>query len=167
MTPTRFHEAQRLRPPRFGWLVAFPPALLTALAIAQRWAGHPLGPHPLSDRRLAATSIFLWLVYIWLSRVQLVTDIDDEAVTVRLSGLGRRHQIPLASITSASVVAFNAETDFGGRGFRAVPVGRAYVARSGRGVRLELQGGGFAVIGSACHEQLLAAVQSSRTRRSR
>src|SRR5580693_6703108 len=164
MTATRFHEAQRLRPPRFGWLVAFPPALLTGLATAQRWIGHPIGPHPLSDRRLGATAMFLWLVYIWLSRVQLVTDLDEAAVTIRLSGLGRRHRIPLASITSASVVAFNAETDFGGYGFRPVPLGRAYVAQSGRGVRLELQGGAFAVIGSVRHEQLLAAVRSNLDR---
>jgi hypothetical protein len=156
----RFHEAQRLRPARFRWLVAFPPAMITALAIAQRRLGHPIGPHALSNREFVSLAVFLWFVYMWLSYVQLVTDVDATAISIRLRGLLRHHRISLSKIRSASVVAFNPERDFGGYGIRAVPGGRAYVAQAIRGARLELEGGGFVVIGSTRPEELLAAVKS-------
>jgi hypothetical protein len=155
-----FHEAQRLQPPRLRWLVAFPPALMTGLATAQRWVGHPIGPHPMSDRGLASLAVFLWLVYVWLSRVQIVTDVGDSNVSIRLRGLGRRHEISMTAIRSASVVSFDADADFGGYGFRDVPSGRAYVGQTKRGVRLELASGEFAVIGSARPEELRAAILS-------
>jgi hypothetical protein len=154
---TRFHEAQRLRP-RFRWLVAFPPAMLTALAIAQLRLGHPIGPHAPSNAGFIILSAFLWLVYVWLSRVQLVTDVDANAVSIRLRGLSRHHRIPLTSIKSASTVTFDPMRDFGGVGVRSVPGGRAYVAQTTRGARLELVGSRFVVIGSARPEELIAAV---------
>ena|SRR5579862_7544646 len=155
---TRFHEAQRLRPPRFRWLVAFPPALVTALAIAQLRIGHPIGTQAPSNRGFVSLAVLLWLVYVWLSRVQLVTDVDATAVSIRLRGLSRRHRISLATIRSASAVAFSPERDFGGHGIRAVAGGRAYIAQGTRGARLELEGGQFVVIGSARPEELLAAI---------
>jgi hypothetical protein len=158
----RFHESQRLQPPRFRWLVAFPPALMTALAAAQLWLGHPIGTHALSNRGFVSVSAFLWFVYVWLSRVQLVTDVDEAAVSIRLRGLSRHHRIPLGRINSASVVAFNPERDFGGYGIRAVPGGRAYIARATGGARFELDGGGFVVVGSACPRELVAAVTPKR-----
>jgi hypothetical protein len=154
---TRFHETQRLQP-HFRWLVAFPPAMFTALAVAQRWLGHPIGPHALSDRGFASVSIALWLVYVWLSRVQLVTDVDATSVSVRMRGLSRHHRISLSTIRSASVVTFDSDRDFGGQGFRTIKGGRAYVATSTRGVNIKLDGGGFVVIGSARPEELAAAV---------
>jgi hypothetical protein len=161
---TSFHEAQRLQPARFRWLVAFPPAMFTALAVAQRVLGHPIGTHALSDRGFASVSVFLWLVYVWLSRVQMVTDVDTTAVSIRLRGLSRHHRIPRVAITRASEVAFDAERDFGGYGIRSIPGGRAYVAQASRGARLELEGGGFVVIGSTHPEALIAAIALKSTR---
>jgi hypothetical protein len=158
----RFHEAQPLQPTRFRWLVAFPPALVTALAIAQRWRGQPLGAHTLSNAEFASLGLFLWLVYVWLSRVQLATDVDDTAISIRLRGLPRHHRIPLNAVRAASVVTFDADRDFGGIGFRAVQGGRAYVTQGTGGVRLELDRGGFAVIGSARPAELLAAVRPTQ-----
>lgn len=158
MAVLRFHERQRLQP-RHRWLVAFPPALFTALAIAQRWVGHPLGQHALSDRGLASLSILLWLVYVWLSRVELIIEVNETAITVRMGGLARRHRIPLTAVRSASIVVVDADRDFGGMGFRTVNGGRAYIARSAKAVRLELNGGGFAIIGSTRPDELAEAVQ--------
>jgi hypothetical protein len=155
---TPFHEAQRLRPPRFRWLVAFPPAMVTALAVAQLRLGHPIGTHALSNGGFVSLAIFLWLVYVWLSRVQLVTDVEASGVSLRLRGLSRHHRIPLEAIRSAAVVTFDADRDFGGFGIRTIAGGRAYVARATRGVRLELDGDGFVVIGSLRPEELVAAV---------
>jgi hypothetical protein len=134
--------------------------MFTALAIAQRWLGHPLSAHALSNRGFASLSAFLWFVYIWLSRVQLVTDVDEAGISIRLRGLPRHDRIALTAIGKHSFVAVDPERDFGGIGFRSVPGGRAYVVRAGRGVRLELNGGGFAVIGSARPEELAATITS-------
>jgi hypothetical protein len=158
---TGFHEAQRLRP-RFRWLVAVLPALVTALAIEQIRLGHPVSPQSLSNGACVSLAILLWLVYVWLTRVTLVTDVDGSAVSIRLRGLARHHRIPIATIKTASVVQFHPNRDFGGQGMRAVAGGRAYVADTVRGVRLELEGDGFAVIGSTRPEQLLAAIADRR-----
>src|SRR5579862_5612929 len=115
-----FHESQRLQPPRFRWLVAFPPALMTAFAAEQLWLGHPISTHALSNRGFVSVSVFLWFVFVWLCRVKLVTDVDETSVSIRLRGLLRHHRIPLGRINAASVVAFNPERDFGGYGIRAV-----------------------------------------------
>jgi hypothetical protein len=156
-----FHETQSIRPRRMRWLVAFPPALITSLATAQWWFGHPIGPHALSERSLASTAALLWIVYVLLLRVRLVTDVSGSAISIRLRGLGRRHEIPVTAILSASVIAFDPDTDFGGYGFREVPSGRAYVADAARGVRLELENGGFAVIGSTRPEELRRSILSN------
>ncbi len=159
---TRFREVQRLQPTRTRWLVGFPPALVTAIAVAQRVHGAPFGAHALSNPELASLAILLWLVYVWLARVRLVTEVGEDAVSVRLRGLFQHHRLPLAAVVSAEPVACSPERDFGGYGFRAVKGGRAYVARASGGVRLELEGGRFAVIGSARPDDLAAAIRAQR-----
>jgi hypothetical protein len=163
MSMTAFHEEQRLARSRFRWLVSVPPALLTALAAAQLWVGHRLGSRSLSNGGLIFLSMLLWFVYVRLTRVKLVTDVDRLAVSIRLRGLSRHHRIPIAKIKTGSVVRFNPNRDFGGYGIRSVPGGQAYVAEGDRGARLELEGGGFAVVGSRSPEQLLAAILAART----
>ncbi len=161
---TPFHEEQILQPPRRRWAVALPPAVITALAAGQMRAGHPLFKYSVSTGRLMALAVLGWAVYVWLSRVRLVTDVDQEGVSVRLRGLSRHHRIPRASITRTSIVAFDPEKDFGGYGIRSVDGGRAYVGLGRRGVRLELAGNGFAVVGSARPEALIAALKLTTPR---
>lgn len=139
--------------------------MFTALAIEQIRLGHPLGTRSVSNGEFVSLAIFLWLVYVRLTRIKLVTDVDGVAVSIRLRGLSRHHRIPIAKIRAASVVQFNPDRDFGGYGMRAVAGGRAYVADTVRGARLELDGGGFAVIGSRRPEQLLAAIADRRPER--
>jgi hypothetical protein len=128
------------------------------LAIAQRLLGHPLGPHSLSDGEYASLGLLLWFVYVWLTRVELVTDVDTASVSIRMRGLFRHHRIPLQKVKAVSIVNFDAD-GYGGYGMRDVPGGRAYLAQAGRGARLELDGGGFVVIGSVRPEELLKALK--------
>ncbi len=104
-------------------------------------------------------AVLLWAIYVWLSRVRLVTDVDDAAVSVRLRGLSRQHRIPRAKIKKVSIITFDPNKDFGGYGIRPVNGGQAYVGVARRGVRAELAGGGFAVIGSSKPDALIAALQ--------
>ena len=95
-------------------------------------------------------AVLLWGVYVWLSRVRLVTDVDETGVSIRLRGLSSHHRIPLDTINARSIVTFDPDKDFGGYGIRTVDGGRgrAYMAKATRGVRLEFEGGRFAVIAS-------------------
>jgi len=161
---SRFHEEQVLQPRRRRWIVALLPATVTALAAGQMRLGHLLGKYSLSTGGLLSMAVLLWAVYVWLSRVRLVTDVDDDGVSIRVRGLSRHHRIPLSKVTSAVVVTFNPDKDFGGYGIRHVGRGRAYVGDSVKGVRMELSGGGFAVIGSARPEALLIALRAHRPR---
>ena len=104
-------------------------------------------------------AVLLWAVYVWLSRVRLVTDVDDGAISMRLRGLSRKHRIPRAKIEKVSIVTFDANKDFGGYGIRPIRGGQAYVGLTGRGVRAELAGGGFAVIGSSKPDALIAVLR--------
>jgi len=105
-------------------------------------------------------AVLLWAVYVWLSRVRLITDIDGASVSVRMRGLPRHARIPLANIAAVRVVCFDSQKDFGGYGFRAVKGGRAFIGTTSRGVRLDLVGGAFAIIGSALPEDLVAALKA-------
>jgi len=156
---SRFHEEQLVQPSKRRWVVALPPATLTALAAGQLRLGHPLFSHAPSTAGLMALAVLLWAVYVWLSRVRLVTDVDDAAITMRLRGLSREHRIPRSKIRSVSLLSFNPDKDFGGYGIRSVKGGQAYVGLTGRGVRAELDGGGFAVIGSSKADALFAALK--------
>jgi hypothetical protein len=155
-----FHEEQVLQPASRRWLLALLPATVTALAAGQLRLGHPLSPRLPSTAALMSMAVLLWGVYVWLSRVRLVTDVDPTGVSIRMRGLSRHHRIPLDKVAAASIVTFDTARDFGGYGIRSVKGGRAFVGTTTRGVRLELPGGTFAVIGSRLPEQLLAALQT-------
>jgi hypothetical protein len=139
-------------------MVAVLPATVTALAAGQLKLGHPLSLHLPSTPALMSMAVLLWAVYVWLSRVRLVTDVDRTGVSIRMRGLSRHHRIPLEKVESASLVSFDSQRDFGGWGIRSVHGGRAYLGSTSRGVRLELAGGSFAIIGSRQPEQLLAVL---------
>ena len=108
-----------------------------------------------------ALAVLLWAVYVWLSRVRLVTTVDDEAITIRLRGLSRELRIRRSKIATVSLVTFDQDKDFGGYGIRSVTGGHAYVGLTARGVRADLVGGGVAVIGSSRPEALLSALKPS------
>src|SRR5579872_5363746 len=138
--------------------------MVSALAILQYALGHPLGTRSPSTGQLASLAMFLWLVYVWLTRIRLVTDVGDDHLAVRLKGLSRHHRVALAKVRSAAVVEFDPMKDFGGYGIRTLDHGRAYVAGGRHGVRLELEGSGFVIVGSNRPGDLLASID--RVRRS-
>jgi hypothetical protein len=160
--PLLFHEAQPFRQRRTRLLIAIPPAGLLVLAIWQIGLRHPWGLHPMSNGQLASLTVFLWLFYLWMLRVRLVTTVDGDEIAVRLDGLGRRRRIAVAQITRAAETVFDPVRDFGGYGFRAIPHGRAYLAGGTRGIRLELAKGQTVVIGSERPGELLRAIERAQ-----
>jgi hypothetical protein len=158
-----FYEEQSFRQTRLRILTAIPPVALTLGVIWQVALGHRWGKQPMSDTGLIVWSIFLWLVYLRLMRVKLITEINPEIrpgeLRVRMRGLWRSIRIPLDKVTSASVVTFDPVRDWGGYGFRHTKKGTAYLAGGGEGVELRLTSGALVLIGSRRSAELARAIE--------
>jgi hypothetical protein len=157
-----FDEEQSFGQLRLRWMLALPPAALSVLIIWQVVLGHPWGKHPMSNGGLIVLTVFLWLVYLRLIRVRLVTNVLLGELTVGLQGLWRARRIPFGNIKAVKIVTFNPLRDFGGYGIRSTSRGKAYVAGGTRGVRLELKDGSVLVIGSNRPEELSQALRPAR-----
>jgi hypothetical protein len=153
-----FHEEQSYRQPRVWLLLAIPPVILLGVTIWQVGLGYRWRQHGPSNGDLVTMTVFIWLVYVYLLRVRLVTDVQPGTISIQLRGLWRHDRIAAATIKTASVVDVDPVRDFGGYGIRAVRGGKAYLAGRTPGVRLDLRRGGFVVIGSVRPEELLAAI---------
>lgn len=154
-----FNEEQSFGQLRLRLMLALPPAALSVLIVWQVVLGHLWGNHPMSNGGLIGLTIFLWLVYLRLIRVRLVTNVLPRELMVGLRGLWRTRRIPLSNIKAVKIVTFNPLRDFGGYGIRSTSRGKAYVAGGTRGVRLELNDGSVLVIGSERPEELSKALQ--------
>jgi len=102
----------------------------------------------------------LWVVYLRLVTVRLVTEVREGELAVAMRGLWRARRIPLGEIKSAKTVSYDPERDYGGYGIRTTRSGTAYIAGGNGGVRLELAKGGMVLIGSERPEELLSAIEA-------
>jgi hypothetical protein len=155
-----FYEEQTFRQTRLLITLAIPPALMTFLAIWQAGLGHTWGKQPMSNASVIGWTVFLWLVYWRLVTVKLVTRIRGGELSVKMRGLWRTRRISLGQIASAEVTAFDPMRDFGGRGIRKMPTGKAYIAQDNRGVLVQLKAGGTVLVGSARADELKSALGS-------
>ena len=154
-----FHEEQKFRQPRLRILTAIPPVGMSLLAIWQVGLGHVWGKQPMSNASVIGWAIFLWLIYLRLMTVKLVTEVSPDAVHVAMRGLWRSNRIPAREVRSVHVVTFDAVKDWGGYGIRANQRGRAYIAGGNQGVRLELSGGRSVLVGSLRPDELAGAIR--------
>jgi hypothetical protein len=157
-----FHEEQRFRQKRQRWMLAIPPLAVSVIAFVQVVLRHPFGLHPMSNGGVIGLAVFLWLVYIRLITVRLVTEVTDRTVSLRFRGLWRKRRIPVSAISSARVVTYNAAQDYGGYGIRSSSQERAYIVSGNRGVRIQLADGSKLLVGSADPEGLAGAIARAR-----
>ena len=157
-TQPLFHEEQRFRLRRLRILLAIPPVSMLLLLLWQVILGHPWGKQPMSNAGVIGWTIFLWLVYFRLVTVSLVTEVRSGEVSVAMRGFWRERRFPLAEITAAEAVTYDAARDWGGYGIRITRRGTAYIAGGNRGVRLRLVKGGTILIGSERTEDLLSVL---------
>jgi hypothetical protein len=143
-----FHEVQRLPLRRMALMLAIPPSGMSLLLLWQVVLGHPWGQHPMTNTSVIGWTTFLWLVYVRLLTVRLVTEVRDRELVVTMRGLWRAHRVPLANIASAEAVDFDPIRDYGGYGIRSNREGKAYIANGNGGVRVKLSDGSNLVVGS-------------------
>src|SRR5581483_2913937 len=158
-----FREVQGFRQKRQRWMLAIPPLALSGIAFFQIVLHHPWGLHPMSDGGILGLTIFLWLIYIRLITVRMVTEVDARAVSVAFRGLWRKRSVPVEVIQAASVITFDPGHDYGGFGFRSTNRGQAYLASGSRGVRIQSTDGSELVLGSARPDALADAIARARS----
>jgi hypothetical protein len=157
-----FYEEQSFRQTRLRILTAIPPLVMTFLAVWQVGLGHRWGKQPMSNGGLIVWSIFLWLVYLRLMLVKLITELRPGELRVRMRGLFRSIRIPLDKVKSAAAVTFDPVHDWGGYGFRHTKKGTAYLAGGGDGVELRTTSGALVLIGSRRAAELMAGIAQSQ-----
>ena len=157
-----FHETQVLRQFHARILLALPPAALLVMTVRQVAFHHPWGHPPPSNGGLIFLTVLLWMVYLRLITVRLVTDLTLSQLSVGLRGLWRQRRVPLAQIRSATAVRFDPVAEYGGYGIRSGPRGLAYIAAGDRGVQIELQDGRKLLVGSQRAEELARKIAQVR-----
>lgn len=153
-----FYERQSFRLLRVRLLLLIPPVILTLLAIWQAGLGHTWGKQPMSNARLIGWSIFLWILYLRLATVRLVTEVTAGQLSVAMRGFWRSRHIPAADIKSVQVVVYDPARDYGGYGIRKTRQGTAYLAGGNEGVRVELKSGQPVIVGSQRPNELAEAL---------
>lgn len=115
----------------------------------------------MSNGSIEFWTVFLWLFYIRLLTIRLVTQVDGGELIVRMKGLFRKRRIPISSIRSAEVIAFDPFRDYGGFGIRSTRAEKAYIAQGNQGVRITLDDGKAVVVGSQKSAELKAVLDQS------
>ena len=144
-------------------MLAIPPLGVSLIAFVQVVLHHPFGLHPMSNGGVIGLAVFLWLVYIRLATVRLVTEVTDRTLSVSFRGLWRKRRIPISAIASARALTYDAARDYGGYGIRSSARGRAYIVSGNRGVRIQLADGSELLVGSAKSEALAEAITRARS----
>lgn len=161
-----FREKQRFRMGYGAIALAMPPAALLILCLRQLVWHHPWGNPPMSDGGIIFLTVLVWLVFLRLMTVRLVTELRPDRLSIRMKGLVWRKRIPLARIQSADPVGYDAMADYRGYGIRSGPLGRAYIASGDRGVRLRLNDESEYLIGSQRADELARRISEVRNGRS-
>src|SRR5215469_7499508 len=105
--PAGFHEVQRFPLRRTAILLAIPPCGMLAVLIWQMVLGHPWGHNPMSNASVIGWTIFLWLAYLRLITVRIVTDVHNSELRVAMRGLWRGQHVSLSDISSVEVTSYD------------------------------------------------------------
>ena len=157
-----FYEEQTFRQARLRFLTAIPPVAMTLLAVLQIGLGQRWGKQPMSNAGVIGWAIFLWIVYLRLITVKLVTELKRGEIHIAMRGLWRSRKVALSEVKSAQAVTFDAVRDWGGYGIRSTRRGTAYIAGGSEGVELEMVSGGVVLIGSRRSGELAEAIARDR-----
>lgn len=156
-----FYESQKFPLRRAAIALLVPPSIMTILLLWQVVLGHHWKGQSLSNGDTIFWTIFLWLVYLRLTTVRLITKINARQLDVKLRGLFRRRRIPLADIRNVKTITLDPVRDYGGYGIRSAPHGKAWLADSTSAVSLELADGQSLIIGTAKPTQFAAALSNN------
>ena len=154
-----FREVQRFSQWWFWALLMIPIAVLGFTLRLQTRLGQTVTHPAASNRVLMAVTGSLVLLVLLLSQAKLITEVREDALSIRFFLLWKQRVIPWRTIESAEAVTYNPIEEFGGWGVRWGRTGMAYNVSGSQGVRLRLTNGQTVLIGSQRPEELTAAIQ--------
>ena len=97
-------------------------------------------------------------LYCGLGDADYVTTVRDGRLELKLRGLFRHRCIPLADIRNIEVIGFSPVRDYGGYGIRSLQNGKAWLADSTTGLKLELRNNETLIVGTRQPAELTAAL---------
>ena len=115
----------------------------------------------MSNGNVIGWTIFLWIIYVRLLTVRLVTEVRDGNLIVSLRGLWRSRRIPLRDIQTIDAITIDPR-DYGGYGIRSTAEGTAYIASNDEAVKLKLKNGAEIVVGSEYSAELARVLRANR-----
>jgi hypothetical protein len=152
----KFIEKQWLFLGRAWVALVIPPVVMTALAVESVARGAPTA----NTTGRITLACMLWLLFLRLVTVRMVTRVDAAWLRIRFAGVFIRTRIPLRDIVSAQIVLLDVRSEFGGYGIRSSARGKAYIARGSSAVLCRMRTGRAVIVGSGKPEMLKLAVES-------
>jgi len=155
-----FREVQRFRQPWY-WAIQIPAlAALAYILFRQLVLRKRVGDHQESNTSLAIIAATIALFVVWFIKLELITEVRDDELTIRFRGLFVRRVIPLAEIMHFEARTYRPIREYGGWGVRWGAGGMAYNVSGNRGVELKLADGKLVMIGSQSPEEFALALQA-------
>jgi hypothetical protein len=147
-----FREVQRL------WVWVLFLVALAAPAVILIWAMRRALPgHAVPDRTLYLVCGPVAFLAFWFLLGRLITEVRDNALSIRFFLLWPERIIPWEDIRRVEVVAYDA-TSYGGWGVRWGAGGMAYTVSGGQVVRIQLKTGKEVLLGSQQPYELARAI---------
>ena len=151
----RFEEVQAM--PRAWTLLSILPGILLMFGALREGVAEGFVPLPLVLLAVATTLI----LGLWFRRIRLITEVDDDRITLRYRGLMKTRTVPMSTIRSARARTYRPLLEYGGWGIKFGPRGWVYNVSGKEGVQLELDDARPLLIGSRRAEELAEAITSS------
>jgi hypothetical protein len=151
----RFEEIQAM--PKAWTLLSILPGLLLMFGALREGVAEGVVPLPVVLLAVALTVIF----GLWFRRLRLITEVDDNTVTLRYQGLFKTRTVPIPTVRSARARTYRPLLEYGGWGIKFGLKGWVYNVSGKEGVQLELDGARPLMVGSRRAEELAEAITSS------
>jgi hypothetical protein len=104
----RFEEIQAM--PKAWTLLSILPGLLLMFGALREGVAEGVVPLPLVLLAVALTLIF----GLWFRRLRLITEVDDNTVTLRYQGLFKTRTVPIPTVRSARARTYRPLLEYGG-----------------------------------------------------
>lgn len=138
----RYKEIQAVMPPKMVWAIVALLLVVTGLFgyiyVAQEFLGRPVDENSVPTHWALIIFIATALLTYYVSRLKILTRVDDTSLTMSLGVIGKR-QFSLESIQSVRDYDGNPAADFLGYGYRIGIKQTGYIGREEKAITLKIQ----------------------------
>lgn len=158
VTPYTFQETQAMMPPKVVRIVIILLLIILGLFgytyVSQEFLGRPVGENSIPTHWALVIFIATALLTFYVSRLKIITRVDDRVLTMSLGVIGKR-KFPLDTILSVKDYEGNPAADFLGFGYRIGMKQTGYIGRAPDAIKIEFNNGQRALVVTTCFPQEL------------